>query len=209
MDSNIDRYFAIWQAAHPNSWFDGENKDLADQDLLPFFSPKGQDPRGFWTSNSARHTTKFGYTYEDVLSNPNETVENFERKHEWSLRPKDLAKDWHPVIHPDMIPLDLSRAQVYRGHLEYVPPGPPPVYINIKKLALPEKSEISRIERHELKTRDIENTGNISSANGDQADINSEGTVEKATPRTSSVQKLRDWFVDDAVEGLVFLHFAI
>ena len=176
MQSNIDRYLAIWQAIHPDSWFDGDKiEKLASQPLLPFISPKGQDAEGFWTSNSSRKTSNFGYTYEDVLDKPTETLSNFQEKYKWSLRPQYGHVDWYPVPPPSMVPLNLSRAQVYRGLLEYVPPKPPPFHIGGR-----EKPTPLQVARAQTSTQEV--TG---------ASIKDAGTTTE--------QKVREWYVDDAV----------
>jgi tyrosinase len=79
----IDRAFALWQALYPDSyvepqpqvqnsfWYNtGETLD-GNTPLKPFFS----DPRGdFWTSNTARDLTTFGYTYNELQSNDTNAI---------------------------------------------------------------------------------------------------------------------------------------
>ncbi|KAH7379109.1 hypothetical protein DE146DRAFT_761311 [Phaeosphaeria sp. MPI-PUGE-AT-0046c] len=74
--ANVDRLFAMYQAAHPDVYFtpeiigrngnvfleDGQTVD-ADTPLLPFRHPAG----GFWTANSARSTETFGYVYPETM----------------------------------------------------------------------------------------------------------------------------------------------
>ena len=123
---NIDRYLAIWQDVHPEKWFDGrQSGPMLESNLLPFFSPKGQDKNGFWTSKSARRTEAFGHTYPDVKGNPQATKENFRRLYSWSIRPQPEPQGWKPTPPKEMEPLDLSGAQVFKDHPEYVAPTPP------------------------------------------------------------------------------------
>lgn len=78
---NVDRILAMWQSLYPNTYVDparqrggtftiaaGSTQD-ANSNLTPFHrNAQGQ----FWTSNSARTTTVFGYTYPELQGNPSE-----------------------------------------------------------------------------------------------------------------------------------------
>jgi tyrosinase len=79
----VDRAFALWQALYPNSyvqpqtqvqstfWYNTGDVVDADTPLKPFFS----DPTGdFWTSNSVRDLTTFGYTYPELQSNDSNAI---------------------------------------------------------------------------------------------------------------------------------------
>lgn len=80
MDRNVDRLYALYQAAHPNLIFeaqnignngnvflaDGETVD-ADTPLLPFRKPDGGG--AFWTANEVAKTETFGYAYPETLKN--------------------------------------------------------------------------------------------------------------------------------------------
>jgi len=72
--TNVDRLTAIWQALHPDSYVTrweavepsftinvGDVQD-ANSPLTPFYNSQGR----FWTSNSSRETTVFGYEYADT-----------------------------------------------------------------------------------------------------------------------------------------------
>ncbi|KAK3717680.1 hypothetical protein LTR37_005747 [Vermiconidia calcicola] len=102
----IDRWLAIWQAAHPNSWFSG------DQDnLLPFRVSK--NPARFWNSRQSISTQDFGYTYPDLVGGGATQVEAaFKNHYAWSVRTAQFPTIGNPPT--DMAPLDLSRAQVYQ-----------------------------------------------------------------------------------------------
>jgi tyrosinase len=71
----VDRIFALWQALYPGSYVEAQrqwvptfwynNGTVLDSNsgLLPFYS----DPAGdFWTSESSRDVTSFGYTYDEL-----------------------------------------------------------------------------------------------------------------------------------------------
>ena len=73
---NVDRLFAMYQAAHPDIYFTPDNignsgnvflEDEqmvdADTELLPFRKRDG----GFWTTNDARNTTTLGYAYPETM----------------------------------------------------------------------------------------------------------------------------------------------
>lgn len=83
---NVDRLFAMYQAAHPDKYFESEkiggtstvfladNSQVdSDTNLVPFKRSSG----GFWTPNSVRNTTTFGYAYpETIKSNSNSEDEH-------------------------------------------------------------------------------------------------------------------------------------
>lgn len=73
--SNVDRLFAIYQAAHPDRWIESSNvgtngnvflengQDVdGDTELLPFRKKSGS----FWTTNDCRNTTVLGYAYSET-----------------------------------------------------------------------------------------------------------------------------------------------
>lgn len=73
--ANIDRLFAMWQALYPNAWItQGQNNpygtygvppntiEVATTPLTPFRNAAG----AFHTSNSARSTASFGYSYPEI-----------------------------------------------------------------------------------------------------------------------------------------------
>ena len=119
--SNIDRMFAVWQACHDDprdSWF--ANKKMASDKLLPFIteSVKNNDPV-CWTSDTARYTTSFGYTYPDVKGlekgHAKEVQANWKEKYEWArrLQKQEKGQTWKAPPQ-DMEPLDLSDASLFR-----------------------------------------------------------------------------------------------
>ena len=170
MNSNIDRYLAIWQAAHPNAWIDSDTGRLKEElkslenDLKPFYKTANT----FWTSVDAEDTQVFGYRYADVKKTPKETKELFRHRHTWSIRPELSTPEWMPNAPPEMEPLDLSGAQVYVKHPEYLRPIPPPEAKDPREAhQTPEKSSVTKIVG-----------GN----------------------RQASLAKRREWFVDDTVE---------
>lgn len=83
--TNIDRLFAIWQGVYPNNWMTpqkikygtavlqkGQTVDT-NTPLKPFH----KDTAGnFWTSQSARYTTTFGYNYPETSGGTVSSVKN-------------------------------------------------------------------------------------------------------------------------------------
>ncbi|KAL2145943.1 hypothetical protein VTI28DRAFT_5817 [Corynascus sepedonium] len=75
----VDRILALWQAIHPNSWVSSSQAPLdtytirrgqpinSSTALTPFFL---SDNGTFWTSDSVRDHTRFGYSYTELLQGP-------------------------------------------------------------------------------------------------------------------------------------------
>lgn len=76
---NVDRLQALWQSLYPNTYVEPARQQGgtytipsgstqgADSPLTPFHRNRQGT---FWTSNSARTTTVFGYTYPELQDNP-------------------------------------------------------------------------------------------------------------------------------------------
>ncbi|MCJ1439065.1 hypothetical protein MMC27_008456 [Xylographa pallens] len=116
----IDRIFAIWQAVNDGHWFeelDEKERLKVDEGLLPFrkYPLVKNEKERFWTSNLAKKTEDFGYTYAD-LHGKNQSVEQirdaFATNYGWSRRLTPFQHFGKPP--PEMEPLDLSKAQVYQ-----------------------------------------------------------------------------------------------
>ncbi|KAK4251830.1 hypothetical protein C7999DRAFT_27509 [Corynascus novoguineensis] len=81
----VDRILALWQAIYPNSWVSSSQALLdsytirrgqrinSSTALTPFFL---DDNGTFWTSDSVRDHTKFGYLYTELLQGPVTTSSN-------------------------------------------------------------------------------------------------------------------------------------
>lgn len=73
--ANVDRLFAMWQAIYPDVWMLPESdligtftivpgtSDTSASPLTPFYQADGETP---WTSDAARFTSAFGYSYPSV-----------------------------------------------------------------------------------------------------------------------------------------------
>ena len=188
MSSNIDRYLAIWQAAHPDGWRDPKTKKLKEDlkclehELRPFYK---QD-KTFWTSLDAEDTETLGYTYPDVQTTSEETKELFRHRHAWSIRPQQDSEDWRPIAPTEMEPIDLSSAQVYVNHPEYLRPSPPPeVKPTNEANPKPKRSDATKT------------TGNS------QPEVLRSNPNHQASSLKTTKPKRREWFVDDVVERFV------
>lgn len=119
--SNIDRYAAIWQAAHPNSWVEipdcvealaGEDKPFRKQRA----APGGADT--FWVGDEARDFTNLGNYYEDAYNpeapmSPEAVKQRFRYLYEWSIRQGRRGAGFGQIP-PEMEPLEvLEKAQVF------------------------------------------------------------------------------------------------
>lgn len=199
--SNIDRYLAIWQAANPNSWYDPATKKLKpgletlQEPLLPFFKPKSKvastidtanPDENCWTSEDAANTRSFGYTFKEVKTSPEETVEEFRRRYGWSIRPQPTPSNWKPSPPPDLKPLDLSTAQVYLKHPEYLKPSEPSVTTIVEPI----------LRAVQLSNIAASNTVSTMKA---MDNITSE-TIEASSVAKPVTGKRVEWFIDDAVE---------
>ncbi|KAK3319425.1 hypothetical protein B0H66DRAFT_603970 [Apodospora peruviana] len=114
---NIDRYFALWQAANPKEWFPKPTKPSESYEgakpLLPFYRTKEKGEKGtFWTSDQVRLTSALGYTYDDfdssikggIKAGDPESVRSYiASKYQWAARiPSDRSirnppKDMEPI----------------------------------------------------------------------------------------------------------------
>ncbi|KAF5633744.1 tyrosinase precursor (monophenol monooxygenase) [Fusarium sp. NRRL 25303] len=138
----IDRLFAIWQAANyepdktKEHWFnelEAKDRKLAQLDLTPFRKsfPKDGEKQQYWDSDLSRETKDFGYTYpETAKGQTGETVrKEFREKYEWSRR--TTANPVFGTPPDNMRPIQVGAAQVFdyehgtpSGDL-FKPPGIP------------------------------------------------------------------------------------
>lgn len=65
----MDRQFAFWQTLHPGIWFAPTDTPTENDPLTPFF----QDNINFFTSAKVRDWTAFGYEYDQLARQGNET----------------------------------------------------------------------------------------------------------------------------------------
>ncbi|KAH7311251.1 hypothetical protein B0I35DRAFT_481241 [Stachybotrys elegans] len=118
----IDRLFAIWQAVNGEKhWFNElvpDQQGMGKNNLTPFrkwpMVDKADAENRYWTSDQARHTTDFGYTYPELADGQTgDTVrKDFARKYEWSQRTSADRVFGTPP--DDMQPLRVEKAQVFQ-----------------------------------------------------------------------------------------------
>ncbi|KAM5523936.1 Tyrosinase 5 [Fusarium oxysporum f. sp. phaseoli] len=125
----IDRLLAVWQAANGQEhWFnelkDDEEKAKAGLPLYPFRKwPLTEDKaERYWTPDRAWKTQAFGYVYPETVGEKarDQVRDEFARKYGWSRR-LDVNQDFGAPP-ADMLPLDLSKAQVFDYQSDDSPP---------------------------------------------------------------------------------------
>lgn len=124
LNSQIDRLFALWQAVNPTQdgikpshWFedltDPRWAEMTENTPLYPFRKAVSPEKAYWNSNDSRYTKTFGYSYPDIESGKDakQIRETFKARYAWSrlLEPTEYG----PCPN-DMLPLDLSKAQVYQ-----------------------------------------------------------------------------------------------
>lgn len=127
--ANIDRYFALWQAAnphdadHPERWFPlpaspGQTYD-GEKPLYPFYKRRDGPGEGdYWTSDDVQQTSVLGYIYDDFprMAKLNQTVgEYMGKRYDWATRKPDSS------ILADM-PIPLLSSAVEASPLFHPPP---------------------------------------------------------------------------------------
>ena len=84
--SNVDRLFAIWQAINEDLWWPTDLDNTEPESttpLTPFRHTAGDTD--WWTSDSSRKCTDFGYTYPDLdITDSNALVSDIARRYNWS-----------------------------------------------------------------------------------------------------------------------------
>ncbi|KAK1826001.1 hypothetical protein QBC39DRAFT_317544 [Podospora conica] len=102
---NIDRYFALWQAAnphdadHPERWFPAPTRPDQTYDgakpLYPFYKRRdGPGAGDYWTSDDVQRTQVLGYVYDDFarMQKLNQTVpEYMGKRYDWATRKPDSS----------------------------------------------------------------------------------------------------------------------
>ncbi|GJC86338.1 tyrosinase [Colletotrichum liriopes] len=118
----IDRLFAIWQAANGEKhWFNElapEQQGMGKDNLTPFrkwpLVDNADVENRYWNSDRARNTKDFGYTYPELADGQTgDTVrEDFAKKYEWSRR--TTAKRVFGTPPDGMQPIQVGKAQVFQ-----------------------------------------------------------------------------------------------
>ncbi|KAK4034166.1 DNA-directed RNA polymerase I subunit RPA2 [Parachaetomium inaequale] len=134
----VDRILAIWQAVHPTTWVPSSQALLnsyttrrgqpinASTALTPFFS---DDNGTFWTSDSVRDHTKFGYTYAELLRGPSTTPSNNNMAVAAQVRTtKQAVNRMYGSFSPASLFLKELRAQGFKTSHKTAKPAAAPHY---------------------------------------------------------------------------------
>ncbi|RPA75533.1 Di-copper centre-containing protein [Ascobolus immersus RN42] len=110
--TNIDRYFAIWQAVH-DGWITDVASDYGTYELLPFKTDKTvEEGQKFWNNNSLRNVSDLGYTYSDISGTKQEVLENLRHNYVWSLH-TTLSRNIPDEPPSNMAPIDVMKTQFF------------------------------------------------------------------------------------------------
>ena len=171
--------------------------------LTPFRSFRDKDTETFWTSLSSEHTQTFGYTYPDIKKDAAITRTAFEKHHLWSLSPRS-GKGWKPSPPAELEPLDLSEAQVFKDHLEYVKPARAAPRTNSMPMVSMQRS--NEVSSHGIKTQGKvsvaeETTIQQSNASDSVQPLPNTDIPKDETTITQSegIKAHPEWFVDEVI----------
>lgn len=104
----IDRWAAVWQAAHPDKWFTN-GQGAAQQGSLPFRGSDGQ----FWNHNQVGDTSVFGNDYTEARGSADQVKARFKSMYAWSVRSTQPDRQFKTPP-AEMMPLPIQIAQVYQ-----------------------------------------------------------------------------------------------
>lgn len=221
MNSQIDRWFAIWQAAHPTRWFEGQFLEvvngqrrrsqigpLAKEDAVPFVHPSG----AYWNGNTSQKTQDFGYVYREAVGTPQEVQDRFAKLYSWSVRSKTESGDYEPPP-PEMEPLNVNTAQVFQYTAASVPNTlmsmaaveAPQVVMQAMETTAKVASDVvgSSAPKAEPSPANVDPTPAAPGTRADGAAFtNFEPAAETEAPAKSIDESKysRDWYVDNVVE---------
>lgn len=219
--SSIDRWAAIWQAAHPDKWFTN-GQDAAQQGSLPFQSPDG----AFWNHNQVRDTTVFGNDYIDARGAADDVKTRFRSLYAWSVRSTQPDQQFKTPP-TEMQPLPIQYAQVYQYADSEVPPvgGPGPAIGHMAQTALHVVSRAAEPITTTLAAAINDNLTLSQSSpaippSGDTKAIDTapvapgshegkaftnmpENAVDAAPASIDEKKYLRDWYIDNIVQRYV------
>ncbi|KAH6664723.1 hypothetical protein B0J14DRAFT_706472 [Halenospora varia] len=214
----IDRYLAIWQAVHPNSWFAPGSPDEVS-DLLPFRSKKVQNKSEYWNSRASKDCKSFGYTYPDVegFTSSDQVKAAFREKYVWSRRTVNQPFGDPPA---NMKPLNLSHAQVFQYQAAQSLPTSSNVALNVQSVvAAPMQklfnsvasqpvemtaAAVSEVAGNVVTSKSAENGAakNPTPTGGEESNSQPTSITTSATNNTEGLLTSREWYIDDTVERL-------
>ena len=146
MFSQIERLFSLWQAIHKgekDSWF--SDPQQAEEYLLPFRKlNEKNDPSVCWTSNDAKSTETFGYTYTE-LKEGGDVWQRVNRLYEWSIPLTDAGK--LGPIPPEMKYLDVDQSEFFANPAK-APVFKSSVLSSMQKITPQQVQAVLQPERH-------------------------------------------------------------
>jgi hypothetical protein len=93
VDSNIDRYWALWQYLHPDKWFPkaaSGSKPESEKSLYPFYKERtGPGAGSFYDSDATKSTEALGYIYDDFEGFVGDTAafwQLYKKNYIWQIR---------------------------------------------------------------------------------------------------------------------------
>lgn len=224
--SQIDRFAAIWQAAHPGAWaFTEEGRKILDGDSVPFCKSRGSTGTDdkFWTGNDAQSTLRYGNYYEDAydptgekFQDASDVKKNFLNLYRWSIPWTGFLADLIDS-HESMAPLDLTQAQVYLPP-DGVPGGIGPVLGQAPQIVMSAMTSaaaaISNLAISSTTSRTFaaapdDSLSQVDSkpvapetSTGPVAFTNMPASATDVAPATVDESKYyRDWYIDNVVEA--------
>lgn len=179
---NVDRLLAIWQAINPSVWWPSSlqrGEPSSTVDLTPFRAPNGR----FWTSDTARLTKDFGYTYAESGRTPSAIAQDIGRRYNWSQQ-QFIPPGQQAVAPADMQDaLNTSSAPFFQFNSNSIP----------SVLAPATTSLASGVSTFKLEQSNIDNT---------QKPLGSKLDTSKI-PENSS--RIRQWYIDSSANRCVTL----
>ncbi|KAL9070477.1 MAG: hypothetical protein Q9157_005808 [Trypethelium eluteriae] len=205
----IDRWLAIWQAAHPDKWFDGQYQELVNRRWTPTdIAPLAEEVA----------TDDFGYVYKDAIGSPQEVRAKFASLYSWAVRSRTGTGKYGPPP-PDMVPNAnaVNSAQVFQytavnkvtnfaSSAAFEAPQTVINFLQTTTSAASEKAGISSSEKAEETNGDAAASTNPVAPEANNSDISFTNLLQNqvaAAPNTVDESRYsRDWYVDNVVERL-------
>ncbi|KAF2731878.1 Di-copper centre-containing protein [Polyplosphaeria fusca] len=217
----IDRWFAIWQGAHPTDplnptgkrWFatpgEAQSRNLDDTwttattPLLPFRHPD-QTKTKYWNSNLSYKTSNFGYRYPDLLSSdspdPTAVQKRFKDTYQWARR---LVNSPNNKAAPpkEMEPLNLDDSKFFRGIDDFTPLNKPKPVALQPTFSLMSLSEVPALKATSFslapEAQPEAFAAKVEALPSVQAPISTAPEVSITEEHVS-----REWYIDDVVQRL-------
>lgn len=199
----IDRLFAIWQKAHPQSWFPTDNATIQkltdlklwfdpDKPLFPFRTESKGQGWDYWTCNSSKETATFGYRYPDTPEKaaPADVLKTFRDNYSWSYRVDEIRPDFEKCPE-DMLPLKMHTAQVYQFTEEVLKK-----FDRMQKALVEHAAKALRISAPMALTKQVEEPV----VNPSERAFTNSSPDELADPKIDDKKLSHSWYIDMLVK---------